>query len=87
MRLRRYWISFDQANADVPLLVRLGCGVTAWNAHDALSIVRHHVFQGRDFSASTVVEDVDISTLDAKHFLPNMAVPTMRGIWYPLGYQ
>jgi hypothetical protein len=30
-----------------------------------------------------VVEDVDVSQLDAGHVLPNMGDPTLRGVWFP----
>jgi hypothetical protein len=29
-----------------------------------------------------VVEDVDVSTLDAGHVLPNMRAPNERGVWF-----
>jgi hypothetical protein len=87
MRLHRYWFQFDPANPEVPSQVRLGCGVSAWTRDDAVNLVRHHVFEGRDFSVVAVVEDVDVSALDANHVLPNMAPASIRGVWYPLGYQ
>jgi hypothetical protein len=33
-----------------------------------------------------VVENVDVSTLDQKHVLPNIGDVTVRGVWFPLGY-
>jgi hypothetical protein len=33
-----------------------------------------------------VIEDVDVTTLDANHVLPNMMPPSVRGVWYPIGY-
>jgi hypothetical protein len=30
-----------------------------------------------------VTEDVDIQTLDQGHVLPNMGVPSERGVWFP----
>jgi hypothetical protein len=67
--------------------VAVGCGVTAWTNDDALWLLQHHVFGGRsDFEVLSVVEDIDISTLDCGHVLPNMGTPSDRGIWFPLGY-
>jgi len=33
--------------------------------------------------AVKVTEDVDVSTLDAGHVLPNMYPPNERGVWFP----
>jgi len=52
-----------------------------------MSIVRHRLFEGEDFRVTDIIEDVDVSTLDANHVLPNMAPPNLRGVWFPLGYQ
>jgi hypothetical protein len=30
-----------------------------------------------------VVTDVDISTLDQGHVIPNMNMPLARGVWFP----
>ena len=35
---------------------------------------------------AVLIEDVDVSTLDAGHVLPNMSPPVRRGVWFPLGY-
>ena len=32
-----------------------------------------------------IIPDVDVSTLDAGHILPDMAPPNRRGIWFPMG--
>lgn len=83
-RLRRYWIRL----ADLPVSAgRLGFGVTAWDREDALALLGAKVFAGRSLPAvETLIEDVDVSTLDAGHVLPNMAPPDRRGVWFPLGY-
>lgn len=88
MRLRRYWITFDFTSEDRPPPGTLiGCGVTAADLDDALGIVRNRVFQRAELPRVTEVrEDVDVSTLDAGHVLPNMGVPSTRGVWFPLGY-
>ena len=66
----------------------IGCGVTAWNYDDALNLVRERVFEGKVLPPiKTCVEDVDVSTLDEGHVLPNMRPPSVRGIWFPLGYE
>jgi hypothetical protein len=36
---------------------------------------------------SQVVEDVDVSTLDAGHVRPGIDDPTTRGVWFPQGFR
>jgi hypothetical protein len=63
-----------------------GCGVTAWSHEDALRLLRERVFVRQPLPpVRRCVEDVDVSTLDPGHVLPNMADPTRRGVWFPLG--
>lgn len=85
MNLRRYWIRFNVGSgSSAP---RPGCGVTAYNYGDALAILGATVFSGRNVpEVEGFVEDVDISTLDQKHVIPNMEAPTWRGVWYPRGF-
>ena len=65
----------------------LGCGVTAYTFGDAVAVLAQAVFtQGRAFEIAGVVEDVDVSTLDANHVIPNIAAPVWRGVWFPKGY-
>lgn len=86
--LRRYWIEFEVSLDDKPPAgLLIGCGVTAHNLSDAMSLVKQQIFDGSEVpNVRRVVEDVDISTLDADHVRPNMGMPTYRGIWFPLGY-
>ena len=82
MSLRRYWIRFAAASGcGTP---RPGCGVTAYNYEDAIIVLRETVFSGKPVpEIEEVIEDVDISTLDQKHVIPNMGAPIWRGVWYP----
>lgn len=84
-RLRRYWFVFETFASPTPL--NLGCGVTAYDFQDAVTLLAERVFPDRKLP--TIVEhfeDVDVSTLDHKHVLPNMGIVTDRGVWFPLGY-
>ncbi len=88
MKLRRYWFQFDIPNSGIyPLGLLAGCGVTAYNYDDALELLQKKVF-GKEAipSIQKVVEDIDVSTLDEGHVLPNMGIPILRGIWFPKGY-
>jgi hypothetical protein len=86
--LTRYWIEFERtAELQFPVGVSLGVGVTGRGRDDALGIVRERVFEGDELPAiAGLAEDVDISTLDERHVLPNMEPPNERGIWFPRGY-
>jgi hypothetical protein len=87
--MRRYWITFDQPAGDKPALsLSLCVGVTAPSIEAALKIIRFQMFVGKDLPAvKRCIEDIDVSTLDANHVLPNMGVPAMHGIWFPLGFK
>lgn len=86
--LKRYWIEFRfPSNILPPIGTSIGCGITAHSSEDALIILKEKVFEdGLLPEISKFIEDVDISTLDANHVLPNMGVPTYRGVWFPQGY-
>lgn len=65
----------------------LGCGVTAFSYEDALDLLQDKVFTEKPIPpVSSVIEDVDVSTLDADHVRPNMGNPLKCGIWFPLAY-
>jgi hypothetical protein len=87
--LTRYWFEFHLSVEDEhPEGALLGCGVTARDYDDALSLLRERVWQGRELPAvRRVVEDVDVSSLDSDHVLPNLVMPPVwRGVWFPKGY-
>jgi hypothetical protein len=78
MKLIRFWFEFDNIHS---------YGVTAWNYDDAINILKEKVFSNTPFPViKHVIENVDVSALDKGHVLPNMAIPTIRSIWFPLGY-
>jgi hypothetical protein len=81
VELRRYWIEFDRA--DAPIGMTLGCGVTAFDLADAMQLVADAVGAPCP-EAERVTVDVDVSTLDELHVLPNMYPPSERGIWFPM---
>lgn len=85
--LRRFWFTFDlRTEVSPPPGTALGCGVTAASMHDAMRMLEEVVFEGRTPVVVNVVADVDVSTLDAGHVLPNMGNPVVAGVWFPLGY-
>ena len=82
--LRRYWFTFSQSSQPTPLSI--GCGVTAYNYDDSLDLLRDRVFGGLQPTLANVIADVDVSTLDKGHVLPNMGSTVVRGVWFPMGY-
>lgn len=85
MTLRRFWFQFA-ARPGFPSSLRLGCGVTAFDLHDARRLLEERVFRGEAPPIASVTEDVDVSSLDPGHVLPNMLPPNHRGVWFPKGY-
>lgn len=83
----RYWFEFDITLNDwssKQTLLRAGCGVTAHDIDDALQLIRDVVLQGGPLPPLKRVEpDIDISTLDAKHILPNIDSVLRHGVWFP----
>jgi hypothetical protein len=87
--VRRFWIEFESPRLGEhghPAIKMAGCGVTASDLEDALSLLKQHVFPTGLPSIGGLVEDVDVSTLDQGHVLPNMGNVLVRGIWFPVGF-
>jgi len=81
--LKRYWFQFAQSTS--PSVLNIGCGITAYSEEDARNILEEKVFSIYPCrEVLNVTEGVDVSTLDENHVLPNMALPTTRGVWFPL---
>jgi hypothetical protein len=85
----RYWFEFDSTkNNDLPPGLPIGCGISAYDFNDAISILRRKVFKELEIpELKEKKENVDIRTLDQGHVIPNMKDPTSRGVWFPLGYE
>lgn len=80
--LTRFWFEFERTSK--LSILNIGCGVTARNYEDALSLLQERLFSGRQIpTIISFVEGIDVSTLDARHVLPNLGVTVDRGIWFP----
>lgn len=86
--IKRYWFQFSKSDSEfLPIGVSSGCGLSAYNYEDAIELIKERVFSGANLpTIDDVVEEIDISTLDEAHVIPNMGDVTVRGIWFPLGY-
>jgi hypothetical protein len=82
--LTRYWFSFDRLSG--PNRLRLGCGVTAVNYEDALALLSQRLSKPSLETIVQCTENIDVSTLDPRHILPNIGDVTVRGIWFPRGF-
>ncbi|SHN09662.1 hypothetical protein [Mucilaginibacter sp. OK098] len=87
LNLTRYWFEFKK-NDDLFPQAYTRCGVTAYNYNDAINLLNQYMFKGNIMPIiKNVIENIDVSTLDANHILPNLVIPpNFRGIWYPGGY-
>jgi hypothetical protein len=74
--LRRYWFPADRG---------FGIGVTATSESEARALANDAARQYLPAGArlSGVIPDVDVSTLDRNHVLPNIGPAAVRGVWYP----
>ncbi len=83
--LRRFWFTFKNPPLFSPL--GLGCGITAFDYEDAVNILVSMVFSDESLpEIDSVIEDVNIQTLDQKRVVPNIGLVVVRGVWFPLGY-
>jgi hypothetical protein len=85
LSLHRYWFTFELKPKEFYLPgVGLGCGVTAYGYDDALHLLQNQVFGNRPIPIIlNYIEDVDVSTLDPGHVLPNLIPCNWRGVWFP----
>jgi hypothetical protein len=85
--LIRFWITIEEGS-EVPAgsSSPLGFGVTAFDREDAIGLLRADVFGGQLPTIESIIEGVDVSTLDEGHIRPNMETPAFRGVWYPKGF-
>jgi hypothetical protein len=80
--LRRFW--FKLSSNGMPSVLNIGCGITAYDMNDAWAFLSQDVFPVLgEREVLEVVVDVDVSTLDQAHVIPNMAAPSNRGVWFP----
>lgn len=86
--MKRYWFEFNSHLHELSPGLTRGCGVTAFDYVDAISIVQQKVFKGKELpEIKTKIENIDIRTLDNGHIRPNMGDLTLRGVWFPMGYE
>ena len=78
--LHRYWYGFT---GNFGCRVPFGVGVTAYSRADAQQLICAFLDWEDLPTPSEVIEDVDVSTLDARTVLPHMSAPIWRGLWYP----
>ena len=83
--IKRFWFNFSEQ--PLPIGVQHGCGLSAYDYEDALELLKNKVFKDMGLpDIENVIQDVDVSTLDSGHVLPNIGNVSIRGVWFPLGY-
>ena len=85
----RFWFDFEvESGLDYPPGIEIGCGVTATDYEDAISLMKNRIFKKGDMPPiKKVNEEINIRTLDQHHVIPYMLSPHTRGIWFPAGYE
>jgi len=86
--MTRFWFEFNLENYDKPPMgIIVGCGITASTEDEVIDLMKRHVFKDKKIPPfMKVIKNIDISTLDKNHVIPNMKSPSEKGIWFPLGY-
>jgi hypothetical protein len=80
--LTRFWFKFEKSTE--PSVLDLGCGITAYDLHDAETFLREEVFPlFEERRVLEVMTNIDVRTLEERHVRPNMGNPAVRGVWYP----
>jgi hypothetical protein len=84
--LRRFWFTFKEPPIFSPL--GIGCGITAYDIVDASDILKKKIFHASEIpNLLSIIEDIDVQSLDKNHVIPNMGAVVSRGVWFPLGYE
>ena len=80
--LIRYWLEVQLPEGR---LQSRHFGVTAYSLNDALALL--HASAAYTLPGPPVIvqawPNLDVSSLDAGHVLPNMLPPNRRGVWFP----
>jgi len=80
--LRRFWFVLPPGTPGA-----FGCGVTAFSVEDSRFLIGRDMLRGGPVPQELeLIEDVDVSTLDPGHVIPNMEEPVSRGIRFPRGF-
>jgi|GEM_PF-4461703 len=73
--LRRYWFTLSEG---------IGIGVTAAGEGEARAMAEQtRAERFHRASITSMVVDVDVSTLDPDHVLPYIGPTVVRGVWFP----
>jgi len=85
---RLFWIEVDRSNdADLPVSIWAGVGVTAENELEAKKIaIEKVVGTNCDIGSLTAVVVQSLEELDQNHVRPNIGNFLKKGVWYPVGY-
>lgn len=84
----RFWFEFDLSGDKLyrfPRFPAYGIGVTAYDYHDALHLMRKWVTEFEEMpEIINVIEDVDISQLrEQMDKYSQIGCPVWRGVWHP----
>ena len=86
--MKRFWFEFKfEIWYEAPAGLLLGCGVTAIDYNEAISIMTKKIFKENKLPPIIkCIENIDVRTLDQGHVVLNMLPPNRKGIWFSMGY-
>lgn len=73
--LTRFWFRTERG---------FGVGVTASSEAEAWTLAQPVLVERACGEILEVVPDIDVSTLDPGHVIPNMHPPNLHGVWFPM---
>jgi hypothetical protein len=81
--IKTFWITF--ISNSLPSLFQKGCGVSAVDEFEALSIINSNKMVILYTSGVDNIKPINIDDVEKNHILPNVGNFAVRGIWYPNG--
>ncbi len=73
--LTRYWFKTGEVT---------GFGVTGFSLEDARQLLAEIKLPAHRLAEiKEIIENIDVSTLEANHIRNHMGPPNFRGVWYP----
>ncbi|MBD1363505.1 hypothetical protein IDJ77_06765 [Mucilaginibacter sp. ZT4R22] len=83
--LLRYWFEFESDEIPSPIPIGWGVGLTAYSYDNAIHLLAITIFLNESMpEIKRCIENIDISTLEKNHVLPNVGASNFRGLWFPI---
>ncbi|HEV2503365.1 MAG TPA: hypothetical protein VGV39_09825 [Mesorhizobium sp.] len=84
MPLGVFWVDFEENDFErVPVWMTLGVGITAYDARDALALLKLRFFAEAEMPVCRIKPIESIEDIEQNHVRPNIGNFLRRGVWYP----